>query len=133
MVLKFLCKIGENTAVFAIFFGNCLQIFETFPASGGLRPPDPLRGRTPYLQPPEIFSCVRHCADVVWVNNESSHTTKRRLLQGEKMEFSSIFFAKNHGNSLRWYHEFCLNIFGLLSHFVWFLERSKIQIEGTLG
>ena len=55
MVLNFFCKIGENTTFFAIFFGNSLQIFENSPASGGFCPPDPLRGRTPYLEPPRNF------------------------------------------------------------------------------
>ena len=60
MVLKIFCKIGENTAFLQFSSGIFLQIFENSPASGGLRPSDPLRGRTPYLEPPEIFSCVRH-------------------------------------------------------------------------
>ena len=55
MVLKFFCKIGENTTFFAIFLRNFLQIFENSPASGGLRLPDPLRGWTPYLEPPRNF------------------------------------------------------------------------------
>ena len=57
-------------SIFAIFFGNFFQIFENFPASGGLRLPP----RTLYLEPPEFFSCVLHwiehiCyTDVGWKN-----------------------------------------------------------------
>ena len=47
-----------------------LQIFENSPASGGLRP------RAPYeagqnLEPPEFFSCVRHCSAVTNANWQS--------------------------------------------------------------
>ena len=35
MVLKFFCKIGENTTFFAIFFRNFLEIFENNFVKGG--------------------------------------------------------------------------------------------------
>ena len=55
MVLKFFCKIGENTAFFAIFFRNFLQIFENSPASGGLRTRTPTRPDPLPWTPPKFF------------------------------------------------------------------------------
>ena len=48
-------------SIFAIFFRNFFANFRKFSGVRGALPPDPLRGWTPYLEPPEIFSCVRHC------------------------------------------------------------------------
>ena len=57
MALKIFCKIGENTAFFAIFFRNFFANFRKFSGVRGAQPPGP-----PTLNPPpEFFSCVRHC------------------------------------------------------------------------
>ena len=44
----------------AIFFRNFFANFRKFSGVRGAPPPDTLRSRTPTLNPPEIFSCVRH-------------------------------------------------------------------------
>ena len=54
MVLKFFGKKGENTAFFAIVIKSFLQIFQKFSGVRGAPPPDPLRGRTCYLDPPNF-------------------------------------------------------------------------------
>ena len=63
MVLKFFCKIGENTAFLQFSSGIFCKFSKILRRPGGSAPRTPYEAGPSTLNPPEIFSCVRHWED----------------------------------------------------------------------